>query len=393
MDIVTYALCKKFALKVAAGFSSVSVDEPTSTINFTLNDGTKVSLKIPQLRGIEDIYLETRQNPTTLEDEVHLMFKMTDGTKEDAGILPGGNTAISKVKDNRIVQKLDGIYVAREVMKLTQEEYDNLPESEKKRTDIVYFVDDPNGEPGGGGGALSEELVATVNIGSVTNGKKYPAGTSLETIIRDILISYLKPVITIGINPVKNIYDIVEDSLNQIEISANVTKKSEDIEYIRFFVDDNLVGSITSSVESGGLFKYNHVFTPAVNKTFTVKVETRDVKTHSVVSAQTTVTFIGKSYYGTIEDGTPIDETSIKALGKELKNKLGATYSYTASYGRFVYAYPAELGTVTSVKDLVNNFTYTASCDYDTITIDGLNYKLVYLKDPMGFADVQITYA
>ena len=122
IDTVTLAIAKKFALKVAAGFSSVTVDELTSTINFTLNDGNKVSLKIPQLRGIKDIYFEDIVNPTTSIDETHLIILMTDDTKEDAGVIPNAKIAISKAEGNALSKKQDGLYVAEGAIRISNEE-------------------------------------------------------------------------------------------------------------------------------------------------------------------------------------------------------------------------------------------------------------------------------
>ena len=60
-----------------------------------------------------------------------------------------------------------------------------------------------------GSGSLEEELVATTAIGSVVSGKVYEEGTSLETIIRDILTTYQKAGLAITLNPNKDLYDAV----------------------------------------------------------------------------------------------------------------------------------------------------------------------------------------
>lgn len=46
MDVVTLSLAKKYASKVAAGFSKVEVDG--MNLKFTLNDGTTASLTVPK---------------------------------------------------------------------------------------------------------------------------------------------------------------------------------------------------------------------------------------------------------------------------------------------------------------------------------------------------------
>lgn len=87
MDIITLALAKKFATKVSAGYSKVEVDEATSSIFFTLNDGQKVSLKIPSPEAIKvtDIRIDANK---------HLIFTYSDGCVYDAGKLPGEGGSI-----------------------------------------------------------------------------------------------------------------------------------------------------------------------------------------------------------------------------------------------------------------------------------------------------------
>lgn len=47
MDLVTLALAKKFAMKVAAGFHSVVANNEDHSITFTMNDGSTAKLVIP----------------------------------------------------------------------------------------------------------------------------------------------------------------------------------------------------------------------------------------------------------------------------------------------------------------------------------------------------------
>lgn len=352
---VAYILSKNIAVSAVSGVKSYSLDGAGNLI-IELNDGTILTRPFID---VDNVSIDPITN--------HLMVTYSNGVVKDAGELPGGVGG-------------ECVFVG-----------DTAPDHTKYK----LWVDTSSSGVPTGSAVLTTDLLATTNIGSVYNGKFYPAGTSFEVALRDILISYSKPVITIGINPTSVVYDIVNDTLSNIEIIANVTKKSEEISYVKFYVNDVLVETMDNpdDVKIGGQFRFTHTFTPATNKTFKVKVETRDVTTHTVVSAQTTVTFIGKCYQGTIEDGTTIDATSIKALTGDLKNKLGAKYTYSASYGRFIYAYPAELGTVTSVKDMVNNLNYGDSVTHTTTVIDGINYKVVYLTDAAGFDNVEITYA
>ena len=57
MDIITLALAKKFATKVAAGFSNVEVDG--LDIIFTLNDGSQVTLTVAEpADGVNKKYVD-----------------------------------------------------------------------------------------------------------------------------------------------------------------------------------------------------------------------------------------------------------------------------------------------------------------------------------------------
>lgn len=83
MDVITLSLAKKYANKVAAGFSSVQVDG--SNLIFTLNDGTKATMTIPAPEngsdGVSVIDL-------SIDTDGSLLCHMSDGSTIDAGKVP-----------------------------------------------------------------------------------------------------------------------------------------------------------------------------------------------------------------------------------------------------------------------------------------------------------------
>lgn len=83
MDVITLSLAKKYAEKVAAGFSSVQVDG--SNLIFTLNDGTKATMTIPAPEngsdGISVVDL-------SIDTDGSLLCHMSDGSTIDAGKVP-----------------------------------------------------------------------------------------------------------------------------------------------------------------------------------------------------------------------------------------------------------------------------------------------------------------
>ena len=83
MDVITLSLAKKYANKVAAGFSSVQVDG--SNLIFTLNDGTEATMTIPTPEngsdGISVVDL-------SIDTDGSLLCHMSDGSTIDAGKVP-----------------------------------------------------------------------------------------------------------------------------------------------------------------------------------------------------------------------------------------------------------------------------------------------------------------
>lgn len=242
-----------------------------------------------------------------------------------------------------------------------------------------------DGEGGSGGDTYTG--TSAVDLGGIKNNQVFNK-TPLAEVIDMLLHPYEKPTMTLGINPVKTIYDTVSETLSSITINANITKKSENIKEVRFYVDNVLVKTDTTH-PTGGLVSYTHTFSPATNKTFNVKIECEDIKAGKV-SANTTITFIGKSYYGYLKEGTTIDETNIKTLNTVLKKDLKYKYSAITTPGTDLYhivlCQPKELGTITSVKDALN-FEYIQDYTVQDITIDGLDYTLMYLTNPVSVTD------
>ena len=239
----------------------------------------------------------------------------------------------------------------------------------------------------GGSGGDTYTGTSAVNLGGIKNNQVFNK-TPLPDVIDMLLHPYEKPTMTLGINPAKTIYDKVSETLSSITINANVTKRSENIKEVRFYVDNVLVKTDTTH-PTGGLVSYTHTFSPATNKTFNVKIECEDIKAGKV-SANTTITFIGKSYYGYLKEGTTIDETNIKTLNTILKKELKYKYSAITTPGTDLYhivlCQPKELGTITSVKDALN-FEYIQDYTIQDITVDGLDYKLMYLTNPVSVTD------
>lgn len=83
MDAMTLSLAKKYANKVAAGYSSVRVDG--MNLIFTLNDGKEVTMTIPApADGKDGISVQN----LSIDNDGSLLCHMSDGSVIDAGKVP-----------------------------------------------------------------------------------------------------------------------------------------------------------------------------------------------------------------------------------------------------------------------------------------------------------------
>ncbi len=239
---------------------------------------------------------------------------------------------------------------------------------------------------------LQEPLTATVEIGTVTNGKTYAEGTNLEQIIRDMLIKYTPPAVSISTTPSAKLYDIVTDSISTILLKANVTKKTNNVTKVAFYVGNELLNEITSGVASGGNFQYQYNPLSAIRSDVTFKTTATDGKQTS--TSTYAIKFVGKSYYGICDAAvSDPDSTVIKSGSNVLKDTRNLTYSgITTEWGKVFYAYPKSFGALTYIKDEINNINYFDSFQRSEVTVDGIAYYCYTLIEPTGATDNQLVF-
>lgn len=236
------------------------------------------------------------------------------------------------------------------------------------------------------GGALSSDIPVTVDtFAGIPKNSTYPAGTSFETIFRDLLNPYSPPTVSLTINPTTEVYDVVSETLSQITINAKVVKTSKEIASVKFYIDGVEQRSITTGVANGGTFTYTHTFSPATKTSFAIKVTVNDTKQN--VTATKNIVFIGKSYYGIVngEDLTTPTITDVKALANTVvKNSRNLIYqNINITYGKVLYAYPKSLGAITKILD-ADGRDWIASYTRSELIIDGIEYYAYLLTDAIG---------
>lgn len=395
MDIVSYALSKKYIKESLLGGGAVvgknvTVSSITPidggnrvTFSYTLDDGTVKTSAMDVMDGNGIVKVE-KIKTVDLVDTYRMTFD--DGSTFDYEVTNGDSSLGGKID----TVKVNGVElpVVDKAVDIEIPEYIYIGNTEPTDENVVLWVN-PDESGGGGGEASSYSGTSGIEIGGIKKNQTFNNAT-LQEMFDMLLHPYEKPAMTLGINPAKTIYDKVAETLASITINANVTKKTENIKEVRFYVDNVLVNTDTTH-PNGGLVSYTHTFASPTNTTFNVKIECEDIKgATSKVSANTNVYFVGKSYYGCLPEGTTIDETSIKTLNTVLKKELRYKYSGITTTGTNLYhivlCQPKEFGIITSVKDALN-FEYIQDYTVRDIIIDGIDYTLMYLTNPVSVTD------
>ena len=407
MDIITYILSKKYTNDSLDGIGAVkgapcriSKIEPIEggnkiTFAWTSNSGVESTSTLIVKDGEQGNGIAKVEKIKTVDLVDTYRMTFDDGSTFEYEVANGDSSLGGKIN----IIKVNGVElpVVDKTVDIEIPEYIYIGNTEPTDENVVLWVN-PDESGGAGGGSYSG--TSGIDIGGIKKNQAFNNAT-MQEMFDMLLHPYEKPTMTLGINPAKTIYDKVTETLASITINANVTKKTENIKEVRFYVDNVLVNTDTSH-PNGGLVSYTHTFTSPTNKTFNVKIECEDIKgATSKISANTNVYFVGKSYYGVVEDdGTSfaITESLIKGLNKtEVKIKKALTYkNINATFGRIVYAYPKYLpsgGALTSIKDQGTGWSVFDSYTSQEITIDGITYLCYYMIDAGGFDGVTMVFA
>lgn len=362
-DPVTYALAQKYTEDTVVGLGAV--------------------------KGANCLVSEIEE----LDKENVITFKWigNDGTEQTSEMRVQNGLSIVDVKidaDNKLTCTLsDGSIIESGSVNVTTDA-ESIPYTNEDDAEVVNVKTALDKLFEEGGGILETEFKPNVQQGSIK--PVYPAGTPLEEIIRDAFTDKVPPTVSITINPAKTVYDEVTESISSLTVTATVGKKTNNIAKVEFFVNNVLANSATN-VANGGTFPY--VRNTAITDDTTIKVVVTDTE-GLTATATKVITFIGNSYYGLVDANTgEPTEAIIKTLTKNLKTTKKLVYEgITTDWAKICYAYPSELGKLTSIMDKVNNFNYTSSFQMVTKAVDGIEYYVYTLIDPTGADNVTLTF-
>lgn len=218
---------------------------------------------------------------------------------------------------------------------------------------IVTYDDDTTedaGEIPGGDSAITENITANVEVGGIGSGTTIASGTSLTEFAKKLLVKETAPTVTFTASGsgVKEIGTSVTPTLT-LTISSAGTGTPVSIE---FYSGSTLLD--TQSYVSGTntyTFTMDSISTTTTVKG--VLTYKKSDNTNATVEKTAAYTFVMASYYGAVTTA-PTTAGEITALTKSVKNTKAQTATFNLTNQRSCYAYPASFGDLTSIKDANN---------------------------------------
>lgn len=255
----------------------------------------------------------------------------------------------------------------------------------------TYSWSQKNVQPGGGGGdsSLTTDVTANLTVGAIASGTTLPEGTTFTEFAQKLLITEIAPTTTFTASGsgVKETGTSVTPTLTLVINNKGTGTPIS----IKFYSGSTLLDTKTYV---DGTNTYTFTMASAITTTTTVKGVLEYKKsnnTNATVEKSATYTFVMASYYGAVTTA-PTDKAGIVALTKNVKNTKSQTATFTLSNQRSCYAYPASFGNLTSIKD-ANNFEYLSSYTKTTVAVDGTDYNVYTLTDPVTATGFKQVYA
>lgn len=215
------------------------------------------------------------------------------------------------------------------------------------------------------------EAGATAAVGGIAKGKRYENADIID-IINDLLHPYVKPSnVRLSLNEAGGVFE-KGTTKNITSGTVSWTAGSQQVIKAEILEGSSTVAG-TAEVSSGTSIQVNFTEPDSFgdNISFTPRVtDATGTTTGSAVS----FTFVYPFYHGVIEAATEVDETSVKALTKDVSVKGTKTYTYdtAGTTKKCVIAFPASYGVLKSVLD-PNNFENVDSFIKQTFNITGLD--------------------
>ena len=231
---------------------------------------------------------------------------------------------------------------------------------------------------------LTEEIEANVEVGGVKVGDVLTTEMDLTAIFKKMLVKYFPPTITLASTPTNKIIKKGE-TVTGIELSATVTKKSNEVTEVEFLKDGVSLELLNTDVSDGGVFTHACVDDITVDTTYTATATDGTEKNEASVK----YVFVNPYYNGTCDDVTAL--TDFTGMNEVLEVKGKKVVSYTADNQYLVFAYDSSYGELTSVIDM-NGFENLTAFSKSTIEVDGVTYALYSTQNKVTCSNFKYTF-
>lgn len=218
---------------------------------------------------------------------------------------------------------------------------------------IVTYDDDTTedaGEIPGADSAITENITANVEVGGIGSGTTIASGTTLTEFAKKLLVKETAPSVTFAASGsgVKEVGTSVTPTLT-LTITSAGTGTPTSIE----FYDGSTLLDTQSYVSGTNTYTYTMSAVTTTTTVKGVLNYKKSDNTNATVEKTASYTFVMASYYGSVTTA-PTTAGEITALTKNVKNTKAQTATFNLSDQRSCYAYPASFGNLTSIKDANN---------------------------------------
>ena len=265
--------------------------------------------------------------------------------------------------------------------------------------------------------SLEDSMTSAVDVGGISAGKTYPAGTSLSTILSDMLEPTLFPTFTApsaGLAYSASQYYAVGATVSAATATVSLNRGAITPAYGTSGYRSGAANGF-SIATSGADTEYSN--TSESSGSFNVPALTRATKGNIVitgtasydageqpkdskggdyssplaagtVSATKTLTFIQPYYYGAVDSASISDFTG---LTENVTAKGQKTFNYTTNNQYMVFAYDSSYGNLKTILD-GNGFDVTGGWTKSTKTVDGFTYNVYISNSPTTDTNAPFTF-
>lgn len=235
------------------------------------------------------------------------------------------------------------------------------------------------------------------SLGGIGVGETFD-NIPVNEMIDKLLHPYVPPVVSCTVTAPGNggVYEYgVTTDITSVRVG--VTRKSKDISKIEVFTTDDLsapIGTQSEGIAKGGVFNFNiNKRLSEINTGLKIRAKVTDVSGKSVTADSGAFYVVYPMFYGAMDDGTVLDDTSIRRLTKLVQTKQNRTLQFNSNNQKLVIAYPAIYGNITQIID-PNGFNITDTFTKYSVPLrfgEGSVDYFVYINDPSTVSDFNIS--